>query len=690
MQLGRCCLCEMKRLVTIKGINTTTGVTTWEYGPGTMWRDHYGLDRITGIQCNTAATLNRHVVESQGHAGLTHNMTDRSVTTLVANVMEPLTFTVLNSLTGAVVTSAVTVEGLFCTAVYANGFLPLIPAVARAAAGLSNDWYLLVGDELPPQLELVGFASNTANKSYIFHAHGLQAGNVTLVTRTTSETVTLAYNVTAASMKTTLEATADVVTAVCTGGPWPLLKINVDITWSVAGGDFKSLTHDKTYSVGGTPRSTSGSAYAYDPATGLLKSTFGYRFGRGTDKAEARLITITGPITVPVDVALKRAGNTCGAGASATVGLIADIDSIECWTVVAGSDAWTFGWLKIVNTVGGYNPFGPIPEKWFRAEANSITSGFGRAVFTGPTRTLCAYHLNLATGTVTELDFPDTVGTSPTNLDNQVSVLSHDGGTGTQTAYEYKNTNVTPKFKFHVESGEMQCGGLYFHLGCTPIYGADATQFYGQSSGGTPTFNAQLPSVPPAAISGSSAKSYLWTFHSSLHEHYATGTEFRFRFAGGNASNPALYSNWVDWLATKAQIEAAVLAGISENTEGVVSSCTVYLFGLPAYSITNATGYLERGLEIRFAGAVDATGLFWGFKTGSVYFASGKVTIETRTATYTTTGGITAWNRTTGAPVWTRKFGTALGTANTIDSSMAWVKSGLLFSVGGPVTNELP
>ena len=48
--MGRPCCAAAKRMVTIKALDKGDGVTEWEYGPGLMWRHHYGADAITGIE----------------------------------------------------------------------------------------------------------------------------------------------------------------------------------------------------------------------------------------------------------------------------------------------------------------------------------------------------------------------------------------------------------------------------------------------------------------------------------------------------------------------------------------------------------------------------------------------------------------------------------------------------------------
>ena len=243
-----CCSPAKVKAVTIKGIDKTDGTTVWEYGPGSFWRHHYGSDAISGVVPNLSATLNKYAVGAGVYPAY-NNCGNRNSATLVANAAEALTLTKLDSLDGTVIESAV-LTGFLCDTI-GTSFVGLMAGISISnAAALSGGDYVIVG-ERSPFIEFVSFASNTATKSYILHAHGHQAGNIYLKTRTSNETITIPQNATAAEVETLFEATSDCTAATVTGGPWPLLPITVEATWSVAGGDISAISATSTATATG-------------------------------------------------------------------------------------------------------------------------------------------------------------------------------------------------------------------------------------------------------------------------------------------------------------------------------------------------------------------------------------------------------------------------------------------------------
>ena len=241
--------------VTIKCIDKADGTTVWEYGPGSLWRHHYGVDAISGVVPNLSATLDKYAIAAGAYPTYAA-CGNRNTATLVANVCENLSVVKLNSLDGTTIESA-TLTGLFAgivsgTSVELSGGITL-----SNAAALSGGDYVIVGERIP-FIEFVSFASNTATKTYILHAHGLRDGNVYLKTRTSNETITIPYNSTAAAVDTLFEATSDCTAATVTGGPWPLKPITVEATWSVSSGDISGIATTATYTASGV-----GTDYTY-------------------------------------------------------------------------------------------------------------------------------------------------------------------------------------------------------------------------------------------------------------------------------------------------------------------------------------------------------------------------------------------------------------------------------------------
>lgn len=265
MQIACGCCLNHVELVTIKGIDKTTGTTVWEYGPGAYWRHHYGADAISGVVPNLSATLNKYAIAAGAYPDY-NACGNRNSGELAPNSAEALTITKLDSLDGTVIESA-TLTGFFCD-VIGTSFVGLMTGLTITnAAALSGGDYVIVGERLP-FIEFVDYSTNTVNKEYILHAHGQQNGNVYLKTRTSNETITIPYNSTAAAVKTLFEATSDCVAATATGGPWPLLPISIDVEWSVSGGDISAISATDTYSVTGvTPTNTYTETFSIFPFT---------------------------------------------------------------------------------------------------------------------------------------------------------------------------------------------------------------------------------------------------------------------------------------------------------------------------------------------------------------------------------------------------------------------------------------
>lgn len=248
MQLSCGCCIGSIRAVTIKCIDKADGTTVWEYGPGSLWRHHYGVDAISGVVPNLSATLNKYAIAA-GTYPTYAACGNRNTATLVANVCEALSVVKLNSLDGTTIESA-TLTGMFCDTIIGASVGLASGLTMTNAAALSGGDYVIVGERIP-FIEFLSFASNAATKSYILHAHGLRDGNVYLKTRTSTETITIPYNSTAAAVETLFEATADCTAATVTGGPWPLKPITVEATWSASSGDISGIATTATYTATG-------------------------------------------------------------------------------------------------------------------------------------------------------------------------------------------------------------------------------------------------------------------------------------------------------------------------------------------------------------------------------------------------------------------------------------------------------
>ena len=740
--MGACsCHCERTPASTIKGISTVNGLTQWVYGPGSWWRHHHGLDRISGLVPNLAASLNKYVLVPGDLAG------NRPLT---ANAAEAITITKLNSLTGAVVESA-TLEAFFCSAFSATYFTLIGNTFIRNAVGLSGGDYVVVAHRAPV-IEFSGYTSNTANKTYYLHSHTQREGNVTLTTKTSSESIVIPWDSTAAAIKTLFEATADCTAATVTGGPWPLLKVQVDATWSVAGGDISRITPDSTYMVPatgtgtcdyvynippgawtliddscttgtatepttpgfnlenragtcnlgtGTTRSVDGVAASYSTSTGLMLSAVGCEFGRDVSVTPTKLMAKAGSIpswTAAAVLGINEIAaaatnrvvvNTVGTGGTSGAGA-----TLEAWTV---ANPWTRAWQLHCNTGGVSN---------LHIQSNTAIVSFPRAAFTGGNRV--AATINAASAAVVEYD-ASFVSTNIAYRDNLAASWLSDGSTTEMTITDYERTDTDTEypnnvFKYHfvggeiaVNGNEMLLGGPTAALGSVKtggvgggpnFIGTDATQTYASCRHvSSPTVNANYPPRNPVPSAFSSSTPYYWQFFLPLNVRLATGTQWRFKFTHTTLGNK--YSSWLDWYCTAAQIKTAILVAFPENTEGAgISNAQVYPFGEPSTIINPDFAPLQEGLDVIFNGATNAAGISWGFPLRS-YFQYGQIAIEFQTVTAANANGFGAWTRTTTAVVWQRTFGVAVGSGSTVVSpSYAWLRGAWIYAVGPLVVAE--
>lgn len=679
MTLG-CCV-QRNRVITIKGIDTATGITIWEYGPGFHWRHHYGIDSISGLEPEQGVTLNKYVVAASA-GGIDNLIEDRNAATLTANAAECVSLTTLDAIDGTV-SSQVTLDGLFCSSV-GPVFAGNVNWTASTAAALSGGGYVIVGQRWPA-IELLSFTSNTTNKSYVLHAHGQQEGTVTFKTRTSNESITVAWDASASTIATAFAATSDCVSATGSGGPWPYRKITIDAVWSVASGDIKSISRPSTYvsGVDFVTRTVNCCAHHYDTA-GLMVSAVGHTFGEYT----ARLINTSGILPSPFG---SSAILHIGSGPSDTVVLFAtktgDSGSYESWNV---GSTWSVNWSR-TNNSGVGSP--PAFQQRLQVESDALIVANCRKSFASPTRNVSAITTDVAGGTRTEYD-QTAFSTTTANNEFWLGACAMDGDATklmwfNDERYATHTDYPTLLFTLTTLAEEVYAESDVLLLGWGQLYGFNADTVFGYAGIQTPRINGYPPPATPSPSAGSVSYEYPWTFYLQPNQRFETGTEFRFVF-DSRGPTPK-YSNWLDWLATASQIGTAILAGIGENTEGVKSSVNVTPFGDPVNNTNNTNvSFLELGLQIIFLGSRTAEATALGFLPGSSYYANGKVTVETRTRTQAITeSGITAWSRTDASVTWSRPFGDTVAGSPVPSPSYAWLKGDFLYAAGGPVDNEL-
>lgn len=670
MMMGRCCHCNNHRALTIKGLAIADGTTTWEYGPGTWWRHHYGSDAITGIVPDLGATLDKYVLGIPFSA-LSESSPVRTAFEPVANCAENVTLTKLNSLTGAVIESAVC-EGLFSSYISADAYAYSPWLRVLEACGLSGGDYLIVGRR-NPAIEFVAFASNTASKTYILHAHNMQAGNVTLTTRTSSESIVLVYNIAAAAVKTAFEATADCTAATVTGGPWPHRSMQVDATWSVSTGDIKTIAMAGTYVVGGlTTRSTYGTATSYDTGTGLITTSVGFVFGQDRGASPSQLIANPGVVPSTLAYATCEIGAIV-AGPSDSVAVLPQRDLavtngekfLDCFAVAS---PWARTWQLYTNVnswhFGSY--VGALNHS-YDVQNGSVIICFANDVFTGGNRG--AASVTMSAGVVTELETPTVSLLSTFNNDWHNSYLI-DGSAATFTTTDYDVTEssiyyLRSKWTTHVDGSEVYANGDELLIGSIQHVGTNATHTFGFSTLGT----TAIQYVAPAP---SSTTSFYWKFFSKIHSRLKTGTQWRFRFTN---TTSVKYSAWLNLYCTGGDVETAIL-GVFPTGTGV----SAFPFGTPAAINNTNFAPLEVGLDLTLT--------VTGVPNSSSYWVIGRITIEFQTVTQININGIGAWSRSNAAILWQRTFGTTVDSVSIPFPRMAWLKGDFVYAAGDVVDTD--
>jgi hypothetical protein len=524
--------------VTIKGLTASTGVTEWEYGPGALWAQHYGADRISGV-VNEYTSMDKYIgVAGMGYFG-TADAPRRHPTTgaATANAAQCLKLVKLDSTDGSEVESA-TMQGVFVQPIIfqnqVSGFQFLNLTRMTSPVGLSGGDYLMP-HSVDPAIEWVDYTTNTANKEYILHRHTLQGGNVEIRTKTSAEIITLPYNATAGVVKTLFEATADCTAATVTGGPWPDAAINLDVTWSQSTGDIDGARFSTTYSAGGSgsctfqwnagtstwvlvsdtcnpgpaeepltsgtydgelrsgtcpvsfpppptgTRDTRAAAVSWSTSTGAITSHVGRIFGLGaTGTAATKLMTETAG-TVPTVSTLSTSDIELDlyAGASNSV-LVWGFQgtngrTVEGWTV---GSPWSRIWRRYVNADiwGG---------RWAwaagLAQSGKVAVCVRRRTYN--TSEKAGTIVDIAAGTFTEFDESE-ISTTAT-LDNNAAVSQLlDGSATDRLAYYYERrfvptTSPTATKEYNLGGSEYKTPTKKLLIGTfySPL-GVDADRIY--------------------------------------------------------------------------------------------------------------------------------------------------------------------------------------------------------------------
>ncbi len=751
MLLGRCCRCKTVEPVTIKGLTASTGVTEWEYGPGALWAQHYGADRISGVVNEWTANNRAVYVAAMGAFASTPG--PRSGGALTATAAQCLKIVKLNSTTGAEVESA-TIQGLFAYSAGSGLSFQTLNATRMASpAGLSGGDYLMA-HSIDPAVEWDDYTTDTANKEYTLHPHTLQGGNVYFRTKTSSETITVPYNATAGTIKTLFESTADCTAATVTGGPWPDAAINLDVTWSQSTGDISGIKFDATYSAGGSgsctfqwnagtstwvlvsdtcnpgpaeepvnpgtydgelqpgtcpvsfpppptgTRDTRAAAVSWSTATGAITSHVGRIFGLGASGAAAtKLITETAG-TVPTVSTLSTSDiePDLYAGASNSVLVFGyqgtNGRTVEGWTV---GSPWSRIWRRYVNADAWAGRWA-----WAAglAQSGKVAVCVRRRIYDSSEK--AGTIADIAAGTFTEFDESEVSTTA--SLDNNAAFSRLLDGSSTDrlaSAYERRfvpTTSPTATKEYNLGGSQFKTPTKKLLLGFTWYgnHGADADRIYVSvdsfAHDTTPVLwsnvnNTQGPTVGGVAFAGSVSRTYRWRWYTGPSERYNAG-EFRILFRPQAGTGLANKTTaWLDWQCSGTDIVNAVLALFPENTEGVVSNVRVNPFG--ATNVTDNSPAISL-FEANIDIHFQASSSF-GF-IDARYVTTGRVSIEVRSlSTFPSTGGLVAYSATDASVVWSRNYGSTASPAKTYPSPQGgWLRGSRLYVYGNVVDNELP
>jgi hypothetical protein len=672
--VGRPCACNCRqaKAVTIKRFATSDGATVWEYGPGQWWSPVVGGSAILGVIGEIGTFVPDTYVVAAG-VGVDAAFPSRPA---VANCKEGMSIISLSDTDGTE-NSKVTIEGWFQAGSTDVGFT-VFNGFPVDYCALSTGDYLMLHSR-PPQVELVDYNSNPVTKQYIFHAHSQTGGNVTLTTKTSGDTIVVGYNVTSAALKTAIETSGDVASATVTGGPWPLSKMSVSVTWNSAADDFATIKADSTYTVGFGFRNTQGPAIAYNPSTGLITHVAPHAFGPSSMSTPSFLISQIGLVpSVPGEAnGAPRYVVAAPGGRVAVTSINGSNGYAEGWTV---GTSWSRNWIYYINALGAL----ATGTQVHGGEQGVAGYAFTKGSYPNPPKTRNGALVDVATGTVTEID-----DALPNERPGGGYWRLHDESASNRyitnvyeeyTDIEYPNL----KFRFCFEGKHFETvagSNATLLVGNARRFACDGTNI-GASLGVAlqPQVNYGPPARNPVYIGGSIAKAYYWKFFLNYYEGpYDPPTQFRFNFGG-----PAFTTGWINWHATAADIKNAILAIFPENTEGVTSNVTVNPFGTPAPLFgTGPFSLLEKNLEILFAGANTLS-----FIPTSRIDRIGDVQIEFQNVTPRYAGPVSFLDVSNMEAVWERSFGTVGSTAYAPDGM--WFRNSKFIAYGPLVENDLP
>lgn len=694
MMLGRCCICERTvKLVNLKGFDAADGSTLWEYGLAGMYCLQYGADQFFAIKHDATITANKFGIWAQETTFF--EIPVRIGGSLPAVYAETLTVVTIDASDGTEADSS-TLEDWYTepdqsTATFArmmNARLAQGTVGEPFTAGLSGGKMAFIG-RIEPAVVWDDRTDNDATKSYRLLPHTQSEGKVYVLTKTNRQTITVDYNDTAAEIVTAFQAVGDVVSATATGGPWPLVGIDLTVTWSAATGDIQGLKRDSTVVVGTAPatasRPVASTAFSVDPATGLLYNTCGHRLGRGNNTAIANLMPQAGP-SGNIELAPPRIGADLVVAANDNlVGLQSQQNqTIECWDAsTAGVNGWSRSWALFRNTpiVGVTNMAG------LQCQNSVFSMTVPRQSYNGTTYAGATVPTSAATPSHWD---NDRITTSTTGTERLADHVARSG----DTAYRWCRTprRLSTGQTFWFEGIEHSNASADLNLGVSRLFGVTSTRLYAVSTG-----NNQTGSATPVVASGvvtlttGTLAGSLATFRQLVFywpgTWYKPNTEFRFTFYPGGGSSVA--TAWIAWPSSEAGVETALTNLFGENTEGVFNNVNVWPTGAPSALDNTDYSLLQQNISIRFAVRPQNNNPFGHVPS---VFINTQARIEVRYAQTMTQGDLTAFDAADGDVVWSRYYGDYTDPISSqvrqIRPAAAWYRGDYVWAAGGPVDPE--
>ena len=696
--LGRCCICERKvRLINLKGFNSSTGATLWEYGLAGMYALHYGIDRISAVtHDDTITTPTKYGIwAGEGYFFQTSARTGGSLPALYD---ETLSLVTINGVTGAETSRSLLSD--WYTEVPGSGGNSVTTMNVRLyqgtigdpqVAGLSGGNVAFLG-HIEPSVIWSDRTNNTATKTYRLCPHTQSEGKVYFLTKTSSQTITVNYNDTAASIQAAFAAVGDVVSATATGGPWPLMAVSLTVTWSAATGDIQGLKRDSYATVGTSPntaqRKTQSLAFTASPSTGLVLNTLGYRLGAGNTTAISDLMPVEFPsshivVKPPTDGAASPTPYIV-AGDSNRVGILG-ANTLECWDASpTGVNAWNRSWALWLNVT----PVGGLGYKATALQCQDATfsisvprAGYYGGTYSGAT-------IPTSAPTPSHWDNDD-ISTSTTQGINLAAHVARDGDTAYRWCATPRRLSTGQTFYFQgIEHSDdttrLQLSGALFGVSSTKLFGiSSGSDIVG---GSTPESAGTTNVLTSGTLSGTIATFKRIVFYWPG-RWLKPDTEFRFTFFP-SASVP-ISTAWMSWPGSAAGMETAIIDLFGENTEGVRSNVVVWPFGSPP-SLDNADfSELQQNLDILFSVSPRNNNPFGFIPADAI---NTKTQIELRNIETMNQGDLTSWSATDGAVQWSRFFGYATHPFTEVDypvrPAKAWYRGSYVWAAGGPVNPE--